>query len=65
MEQILAEIKASGVPYVIENGTKHFKIHIAGRFVGILPRKKHSGGQRAILNVRAQVRRAIREVPNA
>lgn len=68
MDQIIAEIEAAGVPYVLEDGGKHIKIRIAGRMVGIYPKGKHArstADHRAMLNLRAQVRRVIREVGNA
>jgi hypothetical protein len=58
------ELDASGVEYEIKNGARHTKIYVRGKLVGILPRRKSSNqtrNQRAHLNVRAQIRRAIKE----
>jgi hypothetical protein len=55
------ELAASGVPYEIENGARHYKIKVGGRLCGILPRSGRGSTNRGILNVMAQVRRAIQE----
>ena len=55
------ELATSGVPYEIENGARHYKIKVGGRLCGILPRTGKPNTERSVLNVRAQVRRAIQE----
>lgn len=60
--ELVAEIEASGVPWHIEQGKRHLKIFVGNRLCGILPRAgSNERDQRTSLNIRAQVRRAIKE----
>lgn len=53
----------TGLPYEIERGSKHRKIRLAGRLVGILSHSSYGTGQsRAIKNTVAQIRRIASEV---
>ena len=61
---ILVELEASGVPWHLEMGKRHIKIIVGKKFCGILPARHSESSQRASLNIRAQVRRAIMEVKN-
>lgn len=59
---IMRELRQSGCDFAIEKGTRHYKIKVEGRLVGILPkdwRGVRDTYRRDLLNVRAQVRRAI------
>lgn len=58
------ELDACGLPWRIERGKRHQKIVVADKFVGILPLNAVSDipGTRSSLNIRAQIRRAIKEL---
>ena len=61
----LDEVTAAGMHYALEDGGKHYKIKIAGRLAGILPKgpaSKDTTDRRPLLNMRAQIRRIINEV---
>lgn len=62
--QMRADLEATGLPYTIETGSRHRKIKILGHLVGILPMKgvDNRGDRRAYLNVRAQIRRKVKEL---
>lgn len=63
--KIIADmLSPTGLEYAFEPGGHHIKIKIRGRLVGIMPRagnRRRANGERAMKNVVAQVRRAIRE----
>lgn len=51
------------VPYSVERKRRHIAIRVGGKMAGIVPlggRGNESAG-RAVLNVRSQVRRAVKE----
>ena len=56
------ELKRSGRPYEIRRGSRHHKLFVAGRMTAILPYGSGSGDPRGDLNVRASVRRVLREI---
>lgn len=61
---IEAELQATGLPWEAERGSRHIKLRLAGKFVGILPLKGDGSsgrGARANANVVSQIRRAARE----
>jgi hypothetical protein len=47
----------------VENGSKHFKIKIDNRLIGITSKdgRRDEGSQRTMKNALAQIRRAIRQ----
>ncbi len=53
----------TGLSWSIESGTRHSKITLGGKLVGIFPKAEGRSGkcQRARLNIRAQIRRAAKE----
>lgn len=62
---ILTALTETGLPFELQDGGRHFKIRLAGRFIGILPRNGSSeayGNTCASKNLVAQVRRAAREI---
>ncbi|MEY4863790.1 MAG: hypothetical protein RLZ51_1885 [Pseudomonadota bacterium] len=65
-KSVLSEIEQSGLPWRLEIGGRHYKLIVADRLAGILPysgkAQRQESDQRATLNMRAQVRRIIREV---
>jgi len=61
---IKEELEGCGVPFNIERGTRHFKIFVGGALCGIFPVNGKAGYKRAELNVRAQIRRRVRECLN-
>ena len=65
VQSALDEATAAGMQYVLEDGGKHYKIRIAGRLAGVLPKgtaSKDASDRRPLLNMRAQIRRIINEV---
>lgn len=55
-------LEKTGLPWRSEEGTKHYKIKLAGRLVAIYPKgKKREANLRVLLNTISQVRRAARE----
>jgi hypothetical protein len=62
---VVDELEASGLPWHVEAGGRHYKLVVADRLAGILPysgkAQRQECAQRAVLNMRAQVRRVIRE----
>ncbi len=65
VQEVLDEVTEAGLQYTIEDGTKHFKIRVAGKLAAILPKGKSikaESDRRVLLNMRAQVRRVINEV---
>lgn len=56
----------TGLPYEFQQGTRHIKIRVGGRFVGILPHGtvRNKKGY-AMANVVSQIRRRGREVNHA
>jgi hypothetical protein len=65
IQRVLDEVTAAGLQYCIQEGSKHYQIRVAGKLAGILPKGKSlkaDTDRRALLNMRAQVRRVIKEV---
>lgn len=64
-KRIEVELNRTGLPWEAARGTRHIKLRLAGRFVGILPQRGHSGSardSRANANVIGQIRRVAREM---
>jgi len=61
-DEVRELLDASGLPWTVVNGSRHFKVIVNGRFVAILPHSKPTSRvkSRAHLNMLAQLRRAIR-----
>lgn len=65
LQAVLDEVTEAGLDYTIEDGSKHFKVRVAGKLAAILPKGKALRAEtdrRVLLNMRAQVRRVINEV---
>ncbi len=65
IQVVLDEATEAGLDYTIEDGSKHFKVRVAGKLAAILPKGKALRAEtdrRILLNMRAQVRRVINEV---
>ena len=65
IQTVLDEATEAGLEYTIEDGSKHFKVRVAGKLAAILPKGKALRAEtdrRILLNMRAQVRRVINEV---
>lgn len=60
-ELIKRELDSCGQPYNIKQGARHHKIFVNGIFCGIFPMAGDRRG-RAALNVRAQIRRAVKGI---
>lgn len=63
---VLEEIERSGLPWRLDVGGRHYKLIVGDRLAGILPysgkAQRQEADKRAELNMRAQVRRIIKEV---
>jgi len=55
-------LRASGQPWRVDTGSKHFKVIVGGRLAAILPKSltRHRVKDRSHRNAVAQIRRAIR-----
>lgn len=65
LQAVLDEVTEAGLDYTIEDGSKHFKVRVAGKLAAILPKGKALRAEtdrRVLLNMRAQMRRVINEV---
>ena len=65
LQAVLDEVTEAGLQYTIEDGSKHFKVRVAGKLAAILPKGKALRAEtdrRVLLNMRAQMRRVINEV---
>lgn len=64
-KMVADELESSGAPWRIEVGTRHYKLIVYDRLAGILPfsgkEQKQEREKRSLLNMRAQVRRIIKE----
>lgn len=56
---IKTALDATGLPWSIESGSRHFHIRLDGRLVGILPQGKPGDG-RGLKNTLAQIRRTMK-----
>lgn len=61
-ERIAKALEETGLPYSVENGSRHWKLVVAGRLVGIASKGKVRDRKRVTLNVVAQIRRVASEV---
>lgn len=62
-KRIEQELNATGLPWSLQNGRKHQQIRLSGKLIGILPHgKESSANPRSTLNLRAQIRRASKEL---
>ena len=59
-KRIKDTLKSTGLPYSIEPGSKHFKVMLCGRQVGVFSRNKSENPCRGIENLLAGIRRAAR-----
>lgn len=65
IQAVLDEATTAGLQYTVEDGGKHYKVRVAGKLAAILPKGKAikcETDRRALLNMRAQMRRVINEV---
>lgn len=64
-KDVLQELEEAGAEFEVVKGGRHYKLYVHERLAGILPYGKaarQTSDQRAVLNMRAQVRRIIKEV---
>lgn len=59
---IREELEKTGLSWEIMQGSKHKKIYLQGRLVGILPRDGKKGAERTVCNTIAQIRRAAQSI---
>ena len=61
LDNILNEVKASGLRYETVMGGKHVKIVVEGEFCGIWPKNGRATNRRGSLNILSQVRRCVKK----
>lgn len=61
-QMIRRTLLETGLPWRVVPGKGHQKIELAGRLVGVLHSKSTDSDRRATLNIRAQIRRAAKEM---
>lgn len=56
-------LEETDLPWAIETGSKHYKVRLGGRLVGVYPHgKKTEGSQHANANLLANIKRLAREL---
>jgi hypothetical protein len=61
--EVREALDVTGLPWELEEGSKHWKIKVKGRLAGILPKGPISQKNKpAILNTVSQVRRLARQI---
>lgn len=61
--ELTVALDATGLPWAMETGGKHYKIKVAGRLAGVYPKGGHnSADKRSLANTVAQIRRVAKEV---
>jgi len=64
--EIVKVLDSTGLPWTAELGSRHLKLRLQGRLVGVLPkdggRRTADTAPRAARNIAAQIRRAAREI---
>lgn len=63
-KMVRVDLEATGLPYVLEQGSRHVKVKLAGYLVGVLPMNDRNSAshERAYLNIRSQIRRKAKEL---
>ena len=64
----LDKIEAEGYVWSHERGTNHIHLLVNGQVVAVIPqsgRGKQEANKRTVLNVRATIRRAVKEMQDA
>lgn len=57
-------LDATGLPWSLDRGGRHYKIVLNGRLIGIIPYGKGTENDRATRNIIAQIRRTVRQQGN-
>ena len=56
-------LEETSLPWVVETGSKHFKVRLGGRLVGVYPHgKKTEASKHANSNLIANIKRLAREL---
>lgn len=61
-KNIRGALDATGLPWAVETGSKHYKIRLAGRLVGVFSMGKNTQPSHAIHNTVSNIRRLEREL---
>jgi hypothetical protein len=63
-DELMQLLKESGVPWRIEDGTRHIKVFVRDRLTAVFPHSTHARKQayRSHKNALANVRRAIKKL---
>jgi hypothetical protein len=61
LDEIRPDLDALGLPWSVQNGSKHFKLYVCGRLVTVMSRSPRIAELREIENTRARIRRVMRE----
>ena len=63
-KEVKRALDDTGLPWKVEKGTKHYKIKLAGRMVGILPlnlKARHGYTNHTIKNTVGQIKRSKKD----
>jgi len=61
--KIRKALEETSLPWAIETGSKHYKVRLSGRLVGVFPHgRKTEGSQHANANLLANIKRLAREL---
>jgi hypothetical protein len=60
-KRVEAILDETGLEWTIENGKKHKKIFLGGRFIGCLSQGSKVPGFRSVDNIISNIRRAVRQ----
>lgn len=60
IQRELDAIKKKNIPFIIEKGTKHLHIKIAGKLVSVITNERNTH-KRMAMNCRANIRRFLKE----
>lgn len=61
-KNIQAALDATGLPWTVETGGKHYKIRLAGRLVGVFSKGKNAQPSHSIQNTISNIRRLYKEL---
>ena len=62
-ERLREALENTGLPWEVEDGSKHYKVKLCGRLVAVYPLgKARDHNKRALLNTITQVRLAARQI---
>jgi nitrate reductase assembly molybdenum cofactor insertion protein NarJ len=62
MKDLISLMKSTGLPYEVQEGRKHIKLYLGGKFAAVVSRgAKPEQGMRGMKNIIAAIKRVARE----